>query len=139
MTPAGYECLRLAPSTQMVLPLMLGHQCGQAFRWRAVATRCLPDGQVHIEWSLCLPHRVVFLIHDPVQHCLYHRTVYAQDQKTQITTEEWLRDYLNLSVPIEEWYKDWCTRDPIFAKHARRFAGVHMLRQDPWECLCAYV
>ncbi|WFD25792.1 DNA-(apurinic or apyrimidinic site) lyase [Malassezia nana] len=55
----------------------------------------------------------------------------------QNDTKEWIWDYLNLDAPISRWYDEWCQRDPIFAKHAKRFAGVSILRQDPWECMCA--
>ena len=138
--PVGYECLRLQQANQVVLPLTLAHQCGQAFRWRKVAVPAAAPGRFRLEWSLCLPDRVVFVQHDPASQSLYHRTE-ARGRKAEMytSTADWLRDYLSPEKPTAEWYMDWCARDPVFAKHAKRFTGVRILRQDPWECLCACV
>ncbi|WFD33295.1 ABC-type xenobiotic transporter [Malassezia cuniculi] len=75
MEVAGYECLKLQHANQIVLPLTLAHECGQAFRWRRVAVPA-PTGH-RLEWSLCLADRVVFVQHDPKSGCLYHRSEYA--------------------------------------------------------------
>jgi len=136
---AGYECLQLAKSTHVALPLALAYHCGQAFRWRQVHVCPDPHGPSYIEWSLCIHNRVVFLVHDVDEHCLYYRTVQASGSMKSHDTGAWLWDYLNLRAPTSTWYQEWCQRDPIFAKHAKRFAGVSILRQDPWECMCAYV
>lgn len=138
LTLAGYECIRLV-NTSLVLPLALAYRCGQAFRWRQVRVRSDPHGPFYTEWSLCIHNRVVFLVHDVDQHCLYYRTVLAPGTSDIPDTKAWIWDYLNLDAPISKWYDEWCQRDPIFAKHAKRFAGVSILRQDPWECMCAYV
>lgn len=134
--PPGYEALPLRYANQIVLPLTLAYRCGQAFRWRQVA---LPTAakQPRIEWSLCLPDRVVFVQHDPASNALFHRTQYAVKNEKTVPTAAWLHDYLNLGQPTNDWYAEWCQRDPIFAKHAARFGGVSILRQDPWECMCA--
>lgn len=134
---AGYQCTRLAPTSHVVLPLMLAHQCGQAFRWRQVATRLGGHGPVVVEWSLCLRDCVVFVIHDAENRCLYHRAVIPSGTSAPKSLDQWLRDYLNLHVPLADWTKEWRARDSVFAKHAARFAGAYILRQDPWECLCA--
>lgn len=136
MAPAGYECLKLAHANQIILPLTIAHECGQAFRWRRVAVPA-PTGH-RLEWSLCLPDRVVFVQHDPQDECLYHRSEY-RGKPRPISTAEWLHDYLNLGKPTDAWYREWCERDPIFARHAARFAGVCILRQDPWECMCSFI
>jgi len=52
-------------------------------------------------------------------------------------TAAWLADYLNLRVPLTELYEEWSEKDEVFKRFAKRFTGVRMLRQDPWECLCA--
>ncbi|PKI85439.1 Ogg1p [Malassezia vespertilionis] len=137
--PAGYETLRLAQASTIALPLMIAHQCGQAFRWRKVAILD-PHGPMRLEWSLCLRDRVVFLVHDQEAGCLYYRTLAGPKAESHKTfTASWLRDYLNLDKPTSVWYQGWCKRDPIFAKHAKRFAGANILRQDPWECMCAFI
>lgn len=100
------------------------------------------------EWSICLFDRVVLLRQDEEHGYLYHRTVLPKIDaalaesstrfaKVQEETERWLVDYLNLSVPLDDMYKDWAERDKVFRRFATRFAGIRMLRQDPWECLCA--
>ena len=136
MAAGGYERLPLAHANQIVLPLTIAHECGQAFRWRRVAVAARQG--YRLEWSLCLPDRVVFLQHDPEAQCLYHRSEYS-GKPGPTSTADWLRSYLNLDKPTTEWYKEWCERDPIFARHAARFAGVCILRQDPWECMCSFI
>lgn len=136
MPPAGYEALPLSPGCPLMLPLTIAHQCGQAFRWRKVLLPANGKEPRRLEWSLCLRDRVVFLTHDRTAHTLHHRTVGAPDA-TPTSTSEWLRNYLNLDVPTTAWYTEWCEKDPIFAKHAKRFVGANILRQDPWECMCA--
>lgn len=142
--PPGYDVLRLAKGHHVALPLMIAHQCGQAFRWKQVAVSNI------IEWSLCLRDRIVFLQQDDASGCLYYRTMTESSKHTDdsiaernidlnYTTRLWLQDYLSLNTPTNAWYAEWCERDPIFAKHAQRFAGVNMLRQDPWECMCAFI
>lgn len=135
--PTGYARLALAHAGQISLPLAIAHQCGQAFRWRQIAWRDPISEQVEVEWSLCLRDGVVFVRQDNLTNSLYFRT--DGFPQTKLDMEAWLRDYLNLGVPLEAWYKDWCERDPIFAKHAQRFGGVTILRQDPWECMCAFI
>jgi N-glycosylase/DNA lyase len=153
--PAGYAALRAAPS-QILLPLTVSNKCGQAFRWRAnkvwVPTASAPSSGgwgEQIEWSLCLADRVVLLRQDEHRGFLYHKTLLpstssrpvdgANDAQTIRETERWLKDYLNLDVPLEALYAEWEAKDAVFARFATRFSGLRMLRQDPWECLCAFV
>lgn len=138
MPPAGYEVLTLSPGCPLVLPLTIAHQCGQAFRWRKVLLPAKDQEPPRLEWSLCLRDRIVFLAHDRAGNALLHRTVYANDAGRP-STSSWLRDYLNLDAPAATWFEEWSEKDPVFAKHAKRFAGGNILRQDPWECVCAYV
>lgn len=129
--PVGYECIRLSHARQISLPLTIAYQCGQAFRWRQVAWHDPTKNQIEVEWSLCLSNRVIFVRHDPVDGYLYYRTVPPSQEKVQPDSKTWLYEYLNLSAQTEEWYKEWCARDSVFAKHARKFHGVTILRQDP--------
>lgn len=104
------------------------------------------------EWSLCLSDRVVLLRQDEERGKIYYRTLLAPPAKESTINGEggdidlieaesglWLRDYLNLDVPLEALYLEWTAKDPVFARFATRFSGVRMLRQDPWECLCAFI
>ena len=95
------------------------------------------------EWSICLADRVVLVRQDEERGFLYHRTLLptnALPERASSVEEEttaWLQDYLNLRVPLAELYEEWSGKDEVFARFAKRFTGVRMLRQDPWECLCA--
>ena len=44
--PVGYECLRLQQANQVVLPLTLAHQCGQAFRSVSYTHLTLPTKRI---------------------------------------------------------------------------------------------
>ncbi|PWN47961.1 DNA glycosylase [Violaceomyces palustris] len=103
------------------------------------------------EWSICLADRVVLLRQDEKRGYLYHRTLTPSrngdtkgqgsidEEKLSEQTSEWLLDYLNMNVPLESLYEEWSRRDKVFARFSDRFAGLRMLRQDPWECLCAFI
>ncbi|KAL7423974.1 8-oxoguanine glycosylase ogg1 [Cryptotrichosporon argae] len=56
----------------------------------------------------------------------------------------WLDDYFQLAryPDLEGMYADWRARDPgLFGKTEldERAVGVRVLRQDPWECLIAFI
>ncbi|KAM6982467.1 LOW QUALITY PROTEIN: N-glycosylase/DNA lyase [Tautogolabrus adspersus] len=53
--------------------------------------------------------------------------------------EEMLRDYFQLNVRMGDLYKEWGAADPHFKRIADIFTGVRMLRQDPTECLFAFI
>lgn len=152
--PPGYSALRAATS-QILLPLTVSNKCGQAFRWRCNKVweprsgSIGPEYDEQIEWSLCLADRVVLLRQDEHRGFLYHKTLLpaASSCSTNIErgleisreTTRWLTDYLSLDVPLESLYAEWAEKDSVFARFATRFSGLRMLRQDPWECLCAFV
>ncbi|PWZ03305.1 DNA glycosylase [Testicularia cyperi] len=163
--PPGYCALKALPS-QILLPLTVSNKCGQAFRWRSVE---VPVSQsvastsakaTTTEYSLCLSDRVVLLRQDTERGFLYHRTLlpatttgtgtgtstatsspshHIDTDTVNADTQRWLIDYLNLDVPLESLYQEWSEKDKVFARYAVRFSGLRMLRQDPWECLCAFI
>ncbi|KAN0060941.1 8-oxoguanine glycosylase ogg1 [Thecaphora frezii] len=104
-----------------------------------------PQWLEQTEWSLCLSDRVVLLRQDEERGFIYHKTLLPPSsslirlEEVQRETERWLKDYLNLEVPLEALYLEWAERDKVFARFADRFTGLRMLRQDPWECLCAFI
>lgn len=154
--PSGYFALRAATS-QILLPLTVSNKCGQAFRWRCnkvweprkQGSSTDQACEEQIEWSLCLSDRVVLLRQDEHRGFLYHKTLLPpssaspgdrkQELETSRETVRFLIDYLSLDVPLESLYTEWADKDPVFARFATRFSGLRMLRQDPWECLCAFV
>ena len=54
-------------------------------------------------------------------------------------TSKLLHSYLSLDVSLPELYAHWCDVDSHFKNTALRFAGVRILRQDPWECLIGFI
>ena|SRR2546421_7851153 len=54
-------------------------------------------------------------------------------------THRLLHSYLSLDVSLPELYAHWSDVDPHFKNTALRFAGVRILRQDPWECLVGFI
>lgn len=120
---------------QLSLPAVL--KCGQSFRWHTVPLS--PP-----EYRLCLSDRVVCLYQSP--DTLFYRAVFPDPQPslTQRAVKDaetlgWLNDYFQLDVDLEKLYTDWAARDPVFASLQTRFAGIRMLRQDPWENLISWV
>ena len=49
-----------------------------------------------------------------------------------------LENYFRLDDDIESIHVE-LSRDPILAQLIRKYAGLRLLRQDPWECLVAYL
>ena len=50
-----------------------------------------------------------------------------------------LTDYLQLRVNLEQLYEQWSESDPHFKQISKHFTGIRMLRQDPVECLFAFI
>lgn len=49
-------------------------------------------------------------------------------------TVTWLKDYFQLDVDLVKLYGEWAAKDAVFRDTVKeRFAGIRMLRQDPWE------
>lgn len=93
------------------------------------------------EYSICLSDRVILVRQDEERGYIYHRTLLPgpPTASTNAETAAWLHDYLNLRVPLEALYEEWAEKDKVFARFATKFRGIRMLRQDPWECLCAFI
>jgi N-glycosylase/DNA lyase len=98
------------------------------------------------EWSMCLSDRIVFVRQDVERGYIYFKTLMGLKSTEQIDpanietqTAAWLNDYLNLDVPLASLYEEWSEKDKVFSRFAKRFGGVRMLRQDPWETLCAFI
>lgn len=147
----GYYALSVTPS-QILLQLTISNKCGQSFRWHQSKKQVIevPTGSVsttrlgsdlgfETEWSYCLHDRVVCLRQDIKRDQILFKPIFPNgrvaDPSDLESTEAWVRDYLNLDVPLEQLYTIWSGRDPVFAELAGRFSGIRMLRQDPWECL----
>lgn len=126
-------------------------QCGQSFRW-SIFPLVAPEGQGELaqhgqpshEYRLCLRDRVICLRQS--QETLLWNAVFPnppispeETAKRDAETLEWLNDYFQLDVDLQELYQTWSKRDPIFNGLQERFSGIRILRQDPWENLISYV
>jgi len=90
---------------------------------------------------------VVCLRQSPTK--IFYTAVHATHEATEEDlrtgrTTRWVQDYFQLDryISLEQMYADWRERDPgLFGKTELdlRAVGVRVLRQDPWECLIAYV
>lgn len=52
--------------------------------------------------------------------------------------EKFIRDYFRLDDDMEEIYGS-INRDEKIASLLRKYKGLRLIRQDPWECLVSYV
>ncbi|KDN37803.1 DNA glycosylase [Tilletiaria anomala UBC 951] len=150
----GFHAIQVC-SAEILLKLTISNKLGQSFRWREHRYRGLstlskdsPDPPAagptfDSEWSLCLDDRVVVLRQETSTHQIWYKTLLPGAISPSVAhvegTERWLRDYLNLDVPLERLYESWSEKDPVFGKLAGRFKGIRMLRQDPWECLVSFI
>lgn len=138
---AGFRSLPL-PVAQLSLAAVL--QCGQSFRWD---TYPLYSGQTSPhdtstpthEYRLCLRDRVVCLRQSP--DTLWYRSVFPVSspinvaEEREVETLAWIKDYFQLHIDLDDLYDQWGKRDPVFQTVKQRFAGIRMLRQDPFENL----
>lgn len=138
----GFYSLPL-PVAQLTLSAVL--KCGQSFRWHILPLPSpLADPLMTHEYRFCLRDRVVCLRQS--QDTLFYRSVFpapcpAPDQLVakEVDTLNWLTNYFQLEVDLIKLYDDWSKRDIVFGRFRDRFAGIRILRQDPWENLVSYV
>jgi N-glycosylase/DNA lyase len=107
------------------------------------------------EYRIALKDRVVCLRQDEM--ALFYRSVFpVSDESARTSTAkpevkdepenanicvdkdeetlEWLKDYFQLEVDLIKLYSKWAERDVVFRDTVKdRFAGIRILRQDPWE------
>ncbi|KAI5798798.1 DNA glycosylase [Geopyxis carbonaria] len=103
-------------------------RCGQSFRWKSSGTE---------EWSCALNGRILSLKQDHTH--LHYRAIFPASAPPKDDTLALVRDYLSLSINLSSLYKDWSQRDLNFSRKAPSFAGVRMLRQDPWENVVSFI
>ena len=60
-------------------------------------------------------------------------------ENSYYSDEAVLRDYFQLSVNLSDLYKTWATADPNFENISKQFQGIRILRQEPVECLFAFI
>ena len=97
-------------------------ESGQAHRWRRSG-----------EWY----SGVIFgyLVH--IRQDLFG-VEYISNPTADATLEAILRSYFRLDDDIEAIYRE-ITEDPRVAEMVSRYTGLRLLRQEPWECLVAFI
>ncbi|KAJ6502463.1 DNA glycosylase [Mycena sanguinolenta] len=125
------------PQSQLCLAAVL--KCGQSFRWTSFGS-----APKELEYHLCLADRVVCLKQQPTT--LFYRTLLPHPQPSALPqqladaeTLVWLKDYFQLDVDLQKLYTEWAIRDKVFSSIETRFAGIRMLRQDPFENLISFI
>nr|XP_018263816.1 N-glycosylase/DNA lyase [Kwoniella dejecticola CBS 10117]OBR85974.1 N-glycosylase/DNA lyase [Kwoniella dejecticola CBS 10117] len=144
--PAGWSAI---PCSLKNLTLANTLPVGQSFLWHRHDLPATSSSQPSEEFSRAVndPPRVVCLRQSPTH--LYYTAVYptshgAEQDKERGVTKAWLEDYFYLKAQpnLEKLYEEWRVRDPdLFGKVevSDRAVGVRVLRQDPWECLIAFI
>uniref|UniRef100_A0A8C4WTC2 DNA-(apurinic or apyrimidinic site) lyase n=1 Tax=Eptatretus burgeri TaxID=7764 RepID=A0A8C4WTC2_EPTBU len=61
------------------------------------------------------------------------------EEGSKLGNEAILKDYLQLGVCVENLHEDWTRNDPHLSQVAAWVSGVRILRQDPLECLFAFI
>lgn len=142
-TPSGFQRLPLAVA-QLSLPAVL--KCGQSFRWQVVVTDCDEPSNsgagLAQEWRLPLSDRLICLRQAP--DALFFRAIFPEGSALDVNARDkstlaWLKDYFQLDVDLEKLYAEWSERDPVFKGISRRFSGIRIMRQDPWENVVSWV
>ncbi|KAF9284226.1 8-oxoguanine glycosylase ogg1 [Mortierella alpina] len=142
-----------APSSKKTHKLLAP---AQSFRWIR-EHRELPSGELSPPtWSCVLDHRLWCLreADNGFQFRTFRPsttaaispdapddgTIAQQQEKERMEEEEqdreFLRDYLQLDVPLTDLYAKWSNDDANFKAKAPFFPGVRILRQDPAIKLC---
>lgn len=94
---------------------------GQSFRWRKDRNGWFRG---------VLRGRIISILQE--NNCLYAE---SNDEKN---LEGLLREYLDLDTDYDEIRKQICV-DPYMAAASNEMQGLHILRQEPWECLASYI
>ena len=118
--PDALATTHVAVDQPLDLPLTL--ESGQSFRWHE-------DGGV---WSGFIEGRLLTLERDDFGLRV------AFDAASQPDAERAVRDYFRLDDDLPAIYAQLC-EDERLAAAVRRHWGLRILRQDPWECLIAFI
>ena len=114
--------------------LALSLTMGQAFRWRRLPADYCADGS---DWfsGVIGDH----LIHIRQTDGGVEYRVGGADGETDADLSALLSSYFRLDDDIAAIYGDLAARDPKLASIIQESPGLRLLRQDPWECLVAYL
>ncbi|KAG5513528.1 hypothetical protein PMAC_000960 [Pneumocystis sp. 'macacae'] len=104
-------------------------QAGQAFRWKYLDN----------EWSCAFNNMIILLKQDGSY--IYYKVIskelnFSKSEKEHVA---FLESYFNLSICLRDLYKEWTYKDKNFKFQMKRFKGIRILRQDPWENLICFI
>lgn len=106
---------------------------GQAFRWRELPAGFYGDG--HRWFSGVLGDN---LVHIRQTDTGVEYRVGGPEGEMDRDLSELLSRYFRLDDDIAAIYAD-ISRDPHIARLVRRYCGMRLLRQEPWECTVSYI
>ncbi len=95
---------------------------GQAFRWR-------PEGG----WDVGVVFNNILCLRQ-----IAGGVEFTSGPDAEETIASLLRDYLGVGVDIENVYSS-INKDSRIGASLRDYRGLHILRQDPWECLIGFI
>ena len=132
--PSGWHALAV-PKAELRLHVTLEN--GQCFGW----TRQPGDDPV---WVGVFGRRLLAL-KEVEDDCLFRclsgsqcdHTTSSSASPTALADE--LRDYFQLSTPLQPLYKQWSSSDERMATVAQVLPGMRILRQEPVECLFSFI
>ena len=107
--------------------LAMTMECGQAFRWKQVASTDIGD---HFEG-------VIFgnLIRARQEGS---QVLFTSEPDPPSAFRPILEDYLGLNHDLDAIYSA-MDEDPVLAPLIQKYPGLRILRQDPWECLVSFI
>ena len=97
-------------------------ECGQAFRWRKI------DG-----W-----YSGVIFNNNVKIRSESKGAEFLSSPDDEAVLEPLLRDYLRLEDDIDGIYEN-INRDEHIGESIKRYTGMRILRQEPWECLVSFI
>nr|ODN77321.1 N-glycosylase/DNA lyase [Cryptococcus depauperatus CBS 7841] len=148
--PSEWSSIPLSPSN---LTLANTLPVGQSFLWhrlplQSFVTNIDPTLPTE-EYSRAIdnPPRVVCLRQSAARiyyTAIYPDTVSPNFDKDNSITNRWINDYFQLErfPDLEALYLKWRNQDPYLFGRIElhdKSTGVRVLRQDPWECLIAFI
>ncbi len=104
---------------------------GQAFRWRPFGdgwfSGVLGEHLIHIRQNGGVNGPVEYRVGGP-----------DGERDAKDSDDEMLRRYFREDDDIDAIYAD-LSRDTVVAELVRKYSGMRVLRQTPWECLVSYI
>ncbi|XP_022913870.1 N-glycosylase/DNA lyase [Onthophagus taurus] len=106
---------------------------GQSFRWK------LDNSGNKEQWIGIFDHKLWILEqeNDAIKY-----QVYGDEENVNENEKEYsklLKNYFNLDINLQEYYKQWSDADPYFKKASKQFYGIRILKQDITENIFSFI